>query len=349
MSRLLGCRSLFCGGDSFFFFKRGSGQNIEKKEKMNFFTSETLNVPTQEIKARFLDNAAVQLHIRREDLIHADVSGNKFRKLKYNILQAQKNGYKQLLTFGGAYSNHIAATAAAGKLCGLQTIGVIRGEELGDMLEKTLESNDTLRFAKQQGMQLHFVTRTQYREKTTAGFLEELIRYFGDFYLIPEGGTNELAILGCQEILTKEDGIYDYICCAVGTGGTISGIINATGDQQHVLGFPALKGNFLRKEIECYTAKTNWSLMDSYHFGGYGKVNQELVTFMNSFKKDNTILLDPLYTGKMLYGLYDLIKTEYFPKKSRILAVHTGGLQGISGINKQLKKKQLPVIEVGSS
>ena len=311
---------------------------------MNFLSSELSDIPTQEIITDFLAKAGVRLFVKREDLIHPEVSGNKFRKLKYNLLEAQTKGFEQLLTFGGAYSNHIAATAAAGKSCGIQTIGMIRGEELGVDIEKTLRTNKTLRFAQEQGMELYFITRTQYRQKNTEDFLQDLTAEYGRFYHIPEGGTNALAIKGCKEILTKDDTVFDHVCCAVGTGGTISGIINSATKNQKILGFPALRGDFLKEEIEKYTSRSNWKLIDNYHFGGYGKVNEELVIFINEFSSSHRILLDPLYTGKMLYGIYDLIKSGYFPKKSRILAVHTGGLQGISGINQQLEKKKLPLI-----
>lgn len=283
---------------------------------------------------------AVKLSIKREDLIHPIVSGNKFRKLKYNLLQAQIESQKTLLTFGGAFSNHIAAVAFAGKEKGFKTIGIIRGEELFDKIEE----NPTLTFAQQCGMQLEFVSRETYRLKNEAVFIEKLKQKFDNFYLIPEGGTNDLAIKGCEEILTKEDEIYDFVCCAVGTGGTISGIINSSFQNQKVLGFPALKGDFLHKEI-CNFAKNNrWELIEDYHFGGYGKVTAELIHFINDFKTKTEIPLDPIYTGKMVFGVIDLIKKNYFPKGSRILLIHTGGIQGIQGMNIKLKNRNLPII-----
>ena len=176
----------------------------------------------------------VSIHLKREDLLHPQVSGNKFRKLKYNIAEATSQKKEILLTFGGAYSNHIAATAAAGKLSGMRTIGVIRGEELGRDLNKRLRENPTLRFANDCGMQFHFVSRSEYREKTSEVFIEGLRKKFGEFYLVPEGGTNKLAVKGCEEILFREDAKFDVICCAVGTGGTISGIINASEAHQQL-------------------------------------------------------------------------------------------------------------------
>ncbi|GAA4932337.1 pyridoxal-phosphate dependent enzyme [Algibacter agarivorans] len=283
----------------------------------------------------------VELFIKREDQLHAFVSGNKYRKLKYNLLQAEKSGFKTLLTFGGAFSNHIAAVSSAGNILGFKTIGIIRGEELRDKISE----NPTLNFAKENGMQFKFVSRGLYRNKTSDDFLNELKNEFGNFYLIPEGGTNSLAIKGCEEILTDNDETFDYICCAVGTGGTISGLINCLKPSQQVLGFPALKGDFLQQDISKFARQTNWKLISDYHFGGYAKINEELVTFINQFKIDFDIPLDPVYTGKMLYGIMDLIEKNYFPKGSKILAIHTGGLQGIDGMNVVLKNKSLPIIE----
>ncbi|MGY3795591.1 1-aminocyclopropane-1-carboxylate deaminase/D-cysteine desulfhydrase [uncultured Aquimarina sp.] len=313
---------------------------------MDFFSSEISTVINQKITHPLLDEAGITLDIKREDQIHAYVSGNKFRKLKYNLREAQANGYKTILTFGGAYSNHIAATAAAGKLMGFKTIGVIRGEELANDLQRVLSENDTLQFATDHCMQLKFVSREDYREKTSTSFLEKLTKEFGSFYVVPEGGTNELAVKGCEEILISSDNQYDYLCCAVGTGGTIAGIINRSSDHQKVIGFPALKGDFLNAEINKYTNKENWSLNTEYHFGGYGKINTVLIEFMNRFKEEQYITLDPIYTAKMIYGIFDKIQKGDFTKNTRILAVHTGGLQGIAGMNKKLSKKKIPLIRI---
>jgi len=287
-----------------------------------------------------LPNKAVEIYIKREDKIHPFVSGNKYRKLKYNLLEAKKNGFTSLLTFGGAFSNHIAAVAAAGNALGFKTIGIVRGEEL----ENKVSENSTLNFAKHNGMQFKFVSRGLYRNKTSESFLNDLKDIYGDFYLIPEGGTNKLAVKGCEEILTVEDKTFDYICCAVGTGGTISGLINCSKPSQQVLGFPALKGDFLKEDMSKFATQTNWELITDYHFGGYAKINKELVAFINQFKIENEVSLDPVYTGKMLFGIIDLINKNYFPKGSKILAIHTGGLQGIEGMNAVLKKKNLSII-----
>ncbi|WP_378178188.1 1-aminocyclopropane-1-carboxylate deaminase/D-cysteine desulfhydrase [Aquimarina sp. SS2-1] len=313
---------------------------------MDFFSSELNASKNEEIVHPVLKKAGVRVFIKREDQIHKHVSGNKFRKLKHNLTEAKKLGFDTVLTFGGAYSNHIAATAAAGKIVGLKTIGIIRGEELANDLEHTLSENNTLHFASKNRMLLKFVSRNDYKQKTSASFLETLKREFGLFYTIPEGGTNTLAVKGCQEILTEEDRIFDIICCAVGTGGTISGVINASSKHQQVIGFPALKGSFLSDEIKKYTDRTNWNLIEQYHFGGYGKINTELIEFINRFRDEQNIPLDPIYTGKMMYGLFDKIQKGVFTKNTRILAIHTGGLQGIIGMNKILSKKKLPLIRI---
>lgn len=282
----------------------------------------------------------VTLHLKREDTIHKVVSGNKYRKLKYNLQEAKARGCDTVLTFGGAFSNHIAAVAAAGQLYGFKTIGVIRGEEL----ETKINENSTLRFAKQQGMLFKFVDRTTYRNKTDVAFLEALRTVFGTFYLIPEGGTNALAVKGCEEILSNTDKQFDVVCCAVGTGGTISGIINSASPKQKILGFPALKGSFLHEDISKLAASKHWELIADYHFGGYAKVDAALIHFINDFKQKQNIQLDPVYTGKLMFGVIDLIRKGYFPEHANVLAIHTGGLQGIQGMNSYLKKKKMPLI-----
>jgi len=298
----------------------------------------------QQLNDCLLRKKDITLVVKREDVLHEHVSGNKFRKLYYNVIEAREKGYDKLLTFGGAYSNHIAATAAAGKELGIQTVGVIRGDELGENLEQTLQENPTLRFAVSQGMQLHFVSRKAYRQKTEPEFIANLFQLFGKFYLVPEGGTNELAVKGTEEILTPEDKEFDYICSAVGTGGTIAGLINSTKPHQKVLGFPALKEQFLHQNIAKFAQSDNWKLIRDYHFGGFAKIDKKLVNFINMVNSLHYLPLDPIYTGKMLYGIIDLIKKDYFPKGSKILAIHTGGLQGKDGMNIKLKKKALPLL-----
>jgi 1-aminocyclopropane-1-carboxylate deaminase len=311
--------------------------------KNNFFNN-TISVRNQQIFLPILEEKCIDLFIKREDEIHPFVSGNKFRKLKYNLLEARNQHKKTLLTFGGAFSNHIIATAIAGKMNGFSTIGIIRGDELATDFQKTILENLTLQKAHENGMMFEFVSREIYRTKTSKEFLQQITAKFGDFYLVPEGGTNEFAIKGCEEIVTVNDSKFDYICCSVGTGGTISGLINASENYQKVIGFPALKGDFLRAEIEKYTTKTNWSLQNEYHFGGYAKYNTTLIRFINEFKLKTTVLLDPIYTSKMLYGLLEIIKNDGFQKGAKILAIHTGGLQGIQGFNQKLKSKNEEII-----
>lgn len=286
-------------------------------------------------------NKNVSLFIKREDLIHPYISGNKYRKLKYNLEQAKAENQATLLTFGGAFSNHIAAVAFAGKEYGFKTIGIIRGDEL----ESQINNNPTLLFAQQCGMKFVFETREKYRHKNEVTYQADLIAQFGQFFLIPEGGTNELAIKGCEEILTQEDAVFDYICCCVGTGGTISGIINSSMNHQKVIGFPALKGDFLEEDIRKYAKNNRWELNLDYHFGGYAKIDKVLIQFMNFFLENTKIQLDPVYTGKMLLGLYDLVERGFFPNGSKILAIHTGGLQGIQGMNIKLEQLHLPKIK----
>ncbi|SED07264.1 1-aminocyclopropane-1-carboxylate deaminase [Tenacibaculum sp. MAR_2009_124] len=305
-----------------------------------------LNTYNQQINLPILDEKEIGLFIKREDLIHPSISGNKYRKLKYNLLEAKRLKLEIILTFGGAYSNHIAATAAAGKIGGFKTIGIIRGDELANDLDNVLENNKTLKFANSQGMDFKFVSREDYRNKKEEVFLKKLKEEYGNFYLIPEGGTNELAVKGCQEILTAEDEKFDYICSAVGTGGTIAGLINATTKAQKVIGFPALKGNFLEGEIRKFSKENNfWHLENEYHFGGYGKFNEELISFINSFKEKTTIPLDPIYTGKMVYGIINMVSNDKFQRGSKILIIHTGGLQGIEGINQKLKRRNMDLIQ----
>lgn len=285
--------------------------------------------------------SGITLSIKREDKNHHFVSGNKLRKLKYNLLEAQRQGKKALLTFGGAYSNHIAATAAAGKLTGFKTIGVIRGDELATKIKQ----NPTLRFAKSCGMDFHFVSREMYRQKENLDFQNELVNRFGsEVYILPEGGTNQLAVKGCQEILKPDDAQFDVICTAVGTGGTISGLINASFPHQQVLGFLALKGDFLGDIIKKYTKKENWQLVNDFHFGGYAKVNDELIRFLNDFNKKTSIPLDPIYVGKMIFAIFALANQGFFKPNTKILAIHTGGLQGIEGINEKRSKKNKEIL-----
>lgn len=300
-----------------------------------------LEIPIPEIQtidSKLISVGSCSLSVLREDRIHPFVSGNKYRKLKYNLKDASESGYDTLLTFGGAFSNHIAAVASAGKHLGFKTIGVIRGEELADKLTV----NPTLTYARECGMHLHFVSRNDYKRKEDASFLETLHDRFGRCYIIPEGGTNLLAVKGCAEILSKGLLEFDYICTSVGTGGTLAGIVSAASASQMVLGFSALKGDFQISEVKKYTQNKNYKIIDDYCFGGYAKIDLTLIRFINDFKEKTQIPLDPVYTGKMMFGVLKMISEKKIKENSRILAVHTGGLQGIAGMNQVLLKKNLP-------
>lgn len=271
-----------------------------------------------------IDQPDIHLDLKRLDLIHPHISGNKFYKLKYNLQHAKQLGQDTLITFGGAFSNHIAATAYAAHYFGFNSIGIIRGEELADQ-----RLNHTFTTASQFGMQLEFINRQDYRNKEQPDFLAELQSRFPNAYIIPEGGTNSLAIQGCKEILSEQDRQnYDVICCAVGTGGTITGLIESSHFNQNILGFSALKGDFLTSDVTHLTAKKNWKIIDEYCCGGYAKTSAQLIEFIQFFEKQYQIPLEPIYTGKMLFGIFDLIEKAYFPPHTRILAIHSGGLQG---------------------
>lgn len=306
-------------------------------------TQDLASSPLQQLHSSFLDNADVQLFVKRDDLIHPEFGGNKWRKLKYNLIYARNNHFNTLLTFGGAWSNHIYATAAAGRHFGFNTIGLIRGE-------KHTPLNPTLAFAEKCGMQLHYVDRARYRQKNETHFLDDLKQQFADVYILPEGGSNSLAVKGCEEIVneikSEMSSHFDVICCASGTGATLAGLISAIKPSVSIsapskskplaIGFSALKGGeFLTDDIKNFLNDTktdaNWHIESSFHFGGYAKVNDELIMFMKDFRSEFSFTLDAVYTGKMFYGIFQLIKTGYFKPGSRIVAVHSGGTQGNKG------------------
>ncbi|HEY9489319.1 MAG TPA: pyridoxal-phosphate dependent enzyme [Chryseosolibacter sp.] len=284
--------------------------------------------PAIEIDHPDLKRAGVKLLVKREDLNHAAVSGNKWWKLKYNLEEALHQGHDTLLTFGGAYSNHLYATAAAAKILKLKSIGIIRGEE-------TLPLNSTLQFSSDQGMKLHYISRQAYRDKEELSFLKTLHENFGNFYLIPEGGTNALALKGCEEFGSLISQIpADYVCLPVGTGGTMGGILRSIGHLKTVIGFAVLKnGAFLEEKIFEYSGGSNqahWKLMTEYAYGGYGKRNATVTEFIETFRGYTDVPLDFVYTGKMMCAVFDLIEKGYFERGKTILAIHTGGLQGHS-------------------
>lgn len=280
----------------------------------------------------------ISVDLLRIDKVHDYISGNKWYKLKYNLAKAKEEGHSTLLTFGGAYSNHILATAVAAKEAGFKSIGIIRGEEV-------VPHNPTLRSAKLMGMQLDFVTRSVYRTKTEPEFIKSLKAKYDNFYLIPEGGTNQMAIRGAEEILDGSLATdYEYYLCAVGTGGTLTGLISKLNGKAKAIGLSSLKGDFLVPEVRNLLKLVNkgelnnWGISYDYHFGGYAKHTRELIAFINNIKLEQGIALDPIYTGKMMYGIMDMAANQKFKENSKVLAIHTGGLQGIDGFNKRFGK-----------
>ncbi len=287
-------------------------------------------IPIQSLDHPLFASKNIELAILRLDLVHPGVSGNKFFKLKYNLEQARKEGKDTLLTFGGAFSNHIFATAEAAKSEGFQSIGIIRGE-------RTDPLNPTQFHAESLGMKLHFVDRETYRIKTEPNFINQLKNLFGDFFLIPEGGTNELAIKGTREIIGESESQFSDLAVSIGTGGTFAGLAASISSSQNLIGFSSLKGDFIHSEMDKLLSdhqilsKGNYQVNSEYHFGGYGKYRQELIEFIREFYENFGIALDPIYTGKMAFGIWDLIKKNFFVPQSKILMIHTGGLQGNIG------------------
>lgn len=285
----------------------------------------------------------VQVYIKRDDLIHDEVSGNKWRKLKYHYEAFRESGKTTMLTFGGAFSNHVAATAALGKMFDFPTKALIRGEEIS--------SNATLDFARSCGMEIHNLSRKEYDKRDNPEFLRMLAEVLPEVYLIPEGGKGILGAKGCKDILKEVDEHFDYVCCAGGTGTTMAGLFGSGYTSEFLL-FPALRGGgFLLKEVERYLMSpelkpgpsATLKVVDEYHFGGYGKVKPALIEFMNEFYDKYKILLDPVYTAKMTFGIWDMIESERVEEGSRVLLIHTGGLQGIKGMNKRLEKSGLKI------
>jgi 1-aminocyclopropane-1-carboxylate deaminase len=280
--------------------------------------------PLQPLDDDVLRAAGVEVWLKRDDLIHAEVPGNKWRKLKYNLSAAAESGDQTLLTFGGAYSNHVRAVAAAGRSFGFASIGVIRGEE-------HLPLNPSLAYAVRQGMRLSYLGREEYRRKTEAIVLDRLRREFGSFYLLPEGGTNELAVRGCSEIPAEIDMDFEVICCACGTGGTLAGIAAGLRPAQRAIGFSALKGGgFLAREVSDLQVRTfgsrrgDWRIETGYHFGGYARRTAELDTFIAEFRARYGVTLDWVYVAKMMYGIYTLARAGAFESGTRVIAVITG-------------------------
>jgi 1-aminocyclopropane-1-carboxylate deaminase len=278
--------------------------------------------PLQKIETALTQQFSINLFIKRDDLIHPEITGNKWRKLKYNIEQAKLENKDTLLTFGGAYSNHITATAAAGKYLGLKTIGIIRGEEHTPL-------NKSLQFAKDGGMKLIYADREMYKDKDKC--LGSWLLDPDSTFILPEGGANELALKGCAEIVNELEIDFDYICSACGTGTTIAGIASNLKPHQQAIGFVVLKHDKLQQEIieKFPNLKSEISILNS-HFGGYAKTTPELIQFIKDFYNQHQILLDYVYTGKLMFGIFDLMAKNYFRENSTIIAVHTGGVTNAS-------------------
>lgn len=286
-------------------------------------------------------NSNVKLYIKREDLTHPEISGNKYWKMFFNVKKYLEKDVsdRKIITFGGAFSNHIAAAAALGNEFGIKTIGIIRGNEL----ENTWQENPTLFSAYQNGMIFRFVSREVYRDKEK--MMKELQIEFPEALVVPEGGTNENAVEGIQYMLNEETQEFDYLCSAVGTGGTVSGIAKFAQPNQKVIGFKAVRDDSLEERIKRLSTRDNVVLVDASD-GGFGKIIDENVRFINEFYRYFGIVLEPVYTGKMLRKIFKMIDEGYFPENSKILAFHTGGVQGIVGANEMLKKKNRETINI---
>jgi len=282
--------------------------------------------PVQQIQNKLFDDKGIKVFIKRDDLIHPIISGNKWRKLKYLLKEAQAQNKTHLVTFGGAYSNHLLATAAAAAKFGFKSTGFVRGEEV---------DNNTLFLCRLHGMTLLFTDREGYRDKQTL-----FNKYFAgdsEVFFIDEGGASSLAAKGCSELVDELPETYDHIFCACGTGTTAAGIINGLTRRSlstQFNGVPVLKnGEFLKNDIDKFlTASAIYHLHTEYHFGGYGKTTGELISFVKQFVASTGILIEPVYTGKMFYALYDLAEKNHFKPGSRVLAVHSGGIWGLLGM-----------------
>ncbi len=282
--------------------------------------------PVQQISDPLFDEHEVKVFIKRDDLIHPMISGNKWRKLKYILKNAQNQHKNHLVTFGGAYSNHLLATAAAAAKFGFKSTGIVRGEEV---------NNDTLFLCKLHGMQLIFTDRESYRDKPAL-----FDKYFGDdtdSFFIDEGGSSAEGALGCSELVDELTDRYDHIFCACGTGTTAAGIINGLTHHRLETNFNAIpvfkNGGFIKEEIDKFlTIPAIYDLHTDYHFGGYGKTNEGLIKFIKQFVANTGIVIEPVYTGKMMYAIYDLIGKGYFKPGSNILAIHSGGIWGLLGM-----------------
>lgn len=292
--------------------------------------------PLQVLTHPLLTAKSITLSVKRDDLLHPDISGNKWRKLKHNLLYAEANNKDHLLSFGGAFSNHIHALAAACNHFKFKSTGIIRGEN-------HYAANPTLSQVQQWGMQLQFVDRKTYRLKEQTEYLDTLQSQFPNAYIIPEGGSNNLAILGVEEVVTElmqqSTQPIDHLFTATGSAGTLSGLMSGVLKHSHttqVHGIAVLKNaHYLEQSVVDFVAQAeqlNWHLHTNFHEGGYGKISPPLADFCRGFTQHTSIPIEPIYTGKMFYAIWRLIEQDYFSAGSHIVALHTGGLQGLAGL-----------------
>lgn len=275
-----------------------------------------------------LEKHQVELWIKRDDLLHPIISGNKWRKLKYSLNHALTMGANTVISMGGTYSNHLHALAYIGKVLGLKTVGLIRGEAPATLTPSLLDMQHC-------GMELRFVSRSDYRLLRQYKQWNSLPNLTAGQYWLPEGGAEALALLGVAELVGEIDRSYDVLCVPCGTGTTLAGLVTAVADNVSVLGFAALKNaGFLTADVNALLPKpyNNWRINLDYHFGGFAKTNAALLDFITDFELKHQMPLDPVYTGKMLYGLYDLVEKQHFQPNQRIITLHTGGLQGKRGV-----------------
>jgi D-cysteine desulfhydrase len=279
----------------------------------------------QPLGSELLHIKNVAIDVLRLDLIHPVISGNKWFKLKYQIQDALQQNKKGILTFGGAWSNHLVATALAAQQAGLQSIGIIRGEQ-----PQTLSA--TLQEVQAYNMQLQFISRARYSNE--AAIIPGLSAQYPDHYIIPQGGQSHLGVLGAADILQlTQIKSYSHICCATGTGTMLAGLVHAALPQQEVIGICSLKmpndeNNSLNSFVKAYAGKKRYTIFYDYHFGGYARKTDELISFMNSIYRQHELPTDFVYTGKLLFGVMQLVQSDYFQPGSRIIVVHSGGLQG---------------------
>ncbi|MEC5395090.1 1-aminocyclopropane-1-carboxylate deaminase/D-cysteine desulfhydrase [Bergeyella sp. RCAD1439] len=299
-----------------------------------------VDCPLVEIPSRL----GVRLFVKRADKVHPEISGNKYWKLFYNVNHylERRPERPMLITFGGAYSNHIAAVSALAREGGFSSLGIIRGHEL----EYRWRENPTLGYAAGNGMEFRFVRREEYRDKE--GLMVQLASDYPEALILPEGGTNAEAVEGIERMLSPDTQRFDYLCTAVGTGGTVAGLAKFAQEHQRVIGFPVVKDDSLQGKIRALSGGKEVALFEA-SFGGYGKLSDAVVRFINEFGMDFGIQLEAVYTGKMMLALFKLIEKGYFPKGSKILAFHTGGLQGIAGANAFLQKRGRPTIALVES